>query len=117
MAAFGRRRAVRRRSGTGPFRGPETAPGREKTIKFANSCKIRRNYAEYAIDNRDRAFYPSHLTWTNVSVRITIVEGESMADNKAPAKAKARTKTATYQELATVTNLSKKQVAGFFDEL
>src|SRR5438094_891811 len=40
-----------------------------------------------------------------------------MTDNKAPAKAKARTKTATYQELATATNLSKKQVAGFFDEL
>ena len=36
------------------------------------------------------------------------------SDGKA---AKAATKSATYQHLAEVTGLSRKQVAGFFDEL
>ena len=32
-------------------------------------------------------------------------------------KAKPATKSAMFQELATKTNLTRKQVAGFFDEL
>jgi nucleoid DNA-binding protein len=40
-----------------------------------------------------------------------------MADNKAASKAKKLTKTAIYQELATTTQLSKKQVAEVFDAL
>jgi nucleoid DNA-binding protein len=40
-----------------------------------------------------------------------------MADNKASGKSKKMTKTALYQELATATKLSKKQVAELFDAL
>jgi nucleoid DNA-binding protein len=47
-------------------------------------------------------------------VRNLVIEGDPMAENNT--KARAATKTAMFQALAESTGLSRKQVAGFFDE-